>query len=245
MSLPSATARLIRFWPLLLIAAVAATALALGLHRSLSLEGLFQHRLALKAWIGANPVLAMAAFIAIYVVAVAIALPGAAILTLAGGFLFGWLGGALGAVIGATLGAMVLFFAARTALGDVMRQRAGGAIEKIASGFHEDAASYLLFLRLVPIFPFFIVNLAAAALRAPPLTFAWTTVVGIIPATAAFALTGAGLDSVLAHETAAFDRCVAAGGSSCKLAFSLSSLLTPVMVTALVHWGWSRSFRLL
>ncbi|MGL5737015.1 MAG: TVP38/TMEM64 family protein [Beijerinckiaceae bacterium] len=228
---------LLRWWPLAVMLAAAAVAYGLGVHRYVSIEALVSHRAALKASIASHPVLAFAGFAGIYMVAVAFAFPIAALLTIAGGFLFGWFWGALGAMLGATAGAMVLFLAARTALGDMLRRRAGAAMTRIVEGFQDDAASYLLFLRLVPVFPFFIVNLAAAAMRAPVSTFAWTTLLGIAPATTAYALAGAGLDSILAAQTAAFDACVAGGGTGCKITFSPKSLLTPVMLAALAALG--------
>lgn len=225
------------FWPLAMLAGLAAAAVASGLHESLTLESLVRHRAAIKAWIAAHPVLAPAVFMLAYAAAVTLAMPGAAVLTVAGGFLFGWLWGSLFTMVGATLGALALFLAARTALGDRLRARAGGALDRIKAGFHEDAASYLLFLRLAPVFPFFIVNLAAAALNAPLMTFLWTTFIGIIPAVLAFALAGAGLDSAIAQEIAAYDQCVAVQKMNCTLNFSLASLLTPSMAAALGALG--------
>lgn len=233
----TALKRLARFWPLAALAGIAGLVLATGVQETLSLDALVRHRAAIKAWIAAHPMLAPLTFVAVYCVAVGLAMPGAAVLTVAGGFLFGWLWGSALTVIGATLGALALFLAARTALGDYLRARAGGALEKITAGFHEDAASYLLFLRLAPVFPFFIVNLAAAALKAPVTTFVWTTFVGIIPAVLAYTLAGAGLDGVIAQEIAAYDSCVAAARAGCRLNFSLSSLLTPSMLAALLALG--------
>jgi uncharacterized membrane protein YdjX (TVP38/TMEM64 family) len=126
----------------------------------------------------------------------AFSLPGAAAMTLAGGFLFGTLAGGGLAVVGATIGATAVFAAARTALGDRLRLRTGGMLARIEEGFRRDAASYLLFLRLVPAFPFFVVNIAAALLGARPAIFVATTLVGIVPGTLVFASIGAGLGSV-------------------------------------------------
>ena len=106
--------------------------------------------------------LAVLAYIGIYIVAVALSLPGAAFLTVAGGFLFGLVVGASAAVIGATIGATLIFLVARTALGEPLLRRAGPRANQLAKGFRDDAFSYLLFLRLVPAFPFFLVNLVPA-----------------------------------------------------------------------------------
>ena len=186
----------LRFLPLALIAAGMAAIFLPGLHRHLSWEALRDGRFALLDFVAANPVAAPAAYVLAYVCVTAFSLPGAAAMTLAGGFLFGTLAGGALAVIGATLGATAVFAAARTALGDRLRLRTGGMLARIEEGFRRDAASYLLFLRLVPAFPFFVVNIAAALLGARPGVFVATTLVGIVPGTFVFASIGAGLGSV-------------------------------------------------
>jgi uncharacterized membrane protein YdjX (TVP38/TMEM64 family) len=187
---------LLRFLPLALIAAGMAAAIQSGLHRHLGWEALRDARFALLDLVAAHPVAAPAAYVLAYVCVTAFSLPGAAAMTLAGGFLFGTLAGGGLAVVGATIGATAVFAAARTALGDRLRLRAGGMLARIEEGFRRDAASYLLFLRLVPAFPFFVVNIAAALLGARPAIFVATTLVGIVPGTLVFASIGAGLGSV-------------------------------------------------
>jgi uncharacterized membrane protein YdjX (TVP38/TMEM64 family) len=187
---------LLRFLPLALIAAGMAAAFLSGLHRHLGWEALRDARFALLDLVAAHPVAAPAAYVLAYVCVTAFSLPGAAAMTLAGGFLFGTLAGGGLAVVGATIGATAVFAAARTALGDRLRLRAGGMVARIEEGFRRDAASYLLFLRLVPAFPFFVVNIAAALLGARPAIFVATTLVGIVPGTLVFASIGAGLGSV-------------------------------------------------
>ena len=186
----------LRFLPLALIAAGMAAVFLSGLHRHLSWEALRDGRFALLDFVAANPVAAPAAYVLAYVCVTAFSLPGAAAMTLAGGFLFGTLAGGALAVVGATIGATTVFAAARTALGDRLRLRTGGMLARIEEGFRRDAASYLLFLRLVPAFPFFVVNIAAALLGARPAIFVATTLVGIVPGTLVFASIGAGLGSV-------------------------------------------------
>lgn len=187
---------LLRFLPLALIAAGMAAAFLSGLHRHLGWEALRDARFALLDLVTAHPVAAPAAYVLAYVCVTAFSLPGAAAMTLAGGFLFGTLAGGGLAVVGATIGATAVFAAARTALGDRLRLRTGGMLARIEEGFRRDAASYLLFLRLVPAFPFFVVNIAAALLGARPAIFVATTLVGIVPGTLVFASIGAGLGSV-------------------------------------------------
>jgi uncharacterized membrane protein YdjX (TVP38/TMEM64 family) len=191
---------------------------ALGLERYLSIDALRQHRSMLRAWVETSGLLAALVFMAVYITTVAFSLPGATILTIASGFLFGSVWGTALVIISATLGATILFSVAKTTLGDVFRARARAWLPRLEAGFRENALSYLLVLRLVPLFPFFIVNLVPAFLGVPLSTFILGTFIGIIPGTFVYATVGAGLGSV-------FD----AGGT-----FSLRGVLTPQIVTALV-----------
>ena len=186
-----------RWLPLAILVALAGGVYASGLHHELSLSGLQQRRATLQAFVASRPLLAPLAFILAYAAATALSLPGAIFLTLAGGFLFGtWLG-CLWSVIGATAGAVVVFAIARTALGSMLRQRAGPWLERLESGFRRDAFSYLLALRLVPLVPFWLVNLVPALLDVSLGTFALATFLGIIPGALIFAGVGSGLGAVL------------------------------------------------
>jgi uncharacterized membrane protein YdjX (TVP38/TMEM64 family) len=150
------------------------------------------------------------------------------------GFLFGvWIGSAA-SVVGATLGATIIFLVARTAFGEPLLARAGPRVTELACGFRKDAFSYLLFLRLVPAFPFFVVNLvpAFAGVRLGP--FVAATVLGVIPASIVYALAGTGLDSVIAAQQNAHAACLASGTAECPLAFDPRDALTPQVVAALV-----------
>ncbi|AVO47238.1 TVP38/TMEM64 family protein [Phreatobacter cathodiphilus] len=182
--------------------ALAAVAVLVGLRWSgvadyLSLETLRAHRGTLTAWVAANGVLAAAAFVAVYTAAVAFSVPGAVFLTLSGGFLFGAALGTALTVTAATIGATLVFLLARTLFGADALDRLGPQAARLAAGIRRDAASYLLVLRLVPLFPFFLVNLVPAFVGVPLATYVITTFVGVIPATAVFSLAGAGLGSVL------------------------------------------------
>jgi uncharacterized membrane protein YdjX (TVP38/TMEM64 family) len=182
-------------------------------------------------------VLAVLAYIALYITAVAFSVPGAVFLTVAGGFLFGIAVGASAAVIGATVGATLIFLVARTALGEPLLRRAGPRAAKLAQGFRNDAFSYLLFLRLVPAFPFFLVNLvpAFAGVRLGP--FVAATALGVIPAAFVYAFAGTGLDSVIAAQKKSYGDCLAAGRSDCHLTFDARDVLTPQLLGALVALG--------
>jgi uncharacterized membrane protein YdjX (TVP38/TMEM64 family) len=138
------------------------------------------------------------AYIAAYAVLVALSVPGGAVLTIAGGFLFGtWLGG-LCAVVGATLGAVTVFVAARAGLGG-LAQRAGPFFGRLEAGFRADAFSYLLVLRLVPLFPFWLVNLVPALAGVGLSTYVTATFFGVIPATFVYAGLGSGLGKVISE----------------------------------------------
>jgi uncharacterized membrane protein YdjX (TVP38/TMEM64 family) len=226
-----------RYAPLAIVAILAALVPLTGLHRELSVETLFRHSAALDRFVAGHGPMAVAAFVALYVAVVSLSIPGAVYLTMAGGFLFGGVSGALASILGATLGATVLFLIARSAFGDALVRRAGARAGRLAEGFREDAFNYLLFLRLVPVFPFFVVNLVAAVAGVRLLPFVLATAIGIVPATTVFAFVGAGLDSVLAAQEAGHRACLAAGRADCRLDFSLGSVLTPQVVAALVGLG--------
>jgi uncharacterized membrane protein YdjX (TVP38/TMEM64 family) len=226
-----------RLAPVAVVVLVMAVVFAMGWHRVVSLETLVRHRAAIEAFVAARYGLAIATFVAIYVAVVALSIPGAAVLTITGGVLFGWLIGALAAIVGATTGATIVFLIARGACGEAILRRAGPLAVKLAQGFRADAFHYLLFLRLVPVFPFWLVNLAPAVVGVRLGTFVLATAIGIIPGTFAFALVGGGLDSVIAAQEAAFRACLAAGRPDCRLDFSMSALVTPQLLAALAALG--------
>jgi uncharacterized membrane protein YdjX (TVP38/TMEM64 family) len=135
-------------------------------------------------------------YIAAYAILVALSVPGAVMLTIAGGFLFGtWLGG-LCAVVGATLGATAVFVAARAGL-DGLARHAGPVIGRLEAGFRADAFNYLLVLRLVPLFPFWLVNLVPALAGVGLLTYVLATFIGIVPGTFVYASLGNGLGKLV------------------------------------------------
>lgn len=187
-----------RLLPLGVLAAGFALFFLLGLDQYLSFEVLAANRDWLKAQVAAHMVPSVAAFMLVYAVVTALSIPGGAVLTILGGFLFGtWLGGAF-AVIGATLGAVAVFLAARTALADLLRRKAGGAIRRMREGFNENALNYLLVLRLIPIFPFWLVNLVPALVGVPLGVYVLGTVLGIVPGTLVYASLGNGVGEILA-----------------------------------------------
>jgi uncharacterized membrane protein YdjX (TVP38/TMEM64 family) len=238
------TATLRRWVPLVLIVAATAVAIWQGWYRYLTLESLIANEAELKAFVGTNLVSALAIYALIYVVSVALSLPGGLLLTLAGGFLFGWFLGGIVTVFAATIGATLIFLIARSSLGTALAERAGPRINALRDGFQQDGLNYLLFLRLVPVFPFWLVNIAPALLGVPLSTYVIGTLVGIIPGTFAFAFVGAGLDSVVAAQRASFDACIADASdkgldpaTACDLGIDASALVTPGLIAALVALG--------
>ncbi len=183
-----------------LVAGMAGLALAawrMGAPDLLSLDALAEHYRSLRASVQAQPVTAGFVYLGVYAATVAVSLPGAAVLTLAGGLLFGWLAGGVLAVLGATIGAGLVFALAKSTLGDWLRQRYGGRARALQQGFARDAFGYLLTLRLIPLFPFWLVNLAPAFLGVRTSVFLAATAIGIVPGTLMFALAGQGLAGML------------------------------------------------
>jgi uncharacterized membrane protein YdjX (TVP38/TMEM64 family) len=230
-----------RFWPLFLLVGACAFVFAMGWQRHLTLEEFANRRAELAALIAEYPVLSILAFIGLYAVIVALSLPGGAVMTIAGGFLFGWLWGGIASIVAATLGAIVVFLVARSAVGELLAGKAAPWIERLRKGFQEDAFSYLLFLRLVPIFPFWLVNLAPGLLGVSLSTYALATVIGIIPGTFAYSIAGRGLDSLVDAQEAAHQSCLAKlgpnGQESCPFVLDPKALLTPELIAGLVALG--------
>ncbi len=207
-----------RLLPLLALLAGLGLFFAFGLQDQLSCAALRENRAWLGDWVAAHRLLAILGFMALYVAAVALSVPGATVLTIAAGFLFGIFAATAMVVTAATAGATVLFLAARTAFRDLLQPRVGPWLARLQRGFAENELSYLLFLRLVPLFPFFVVNLVPAFLGVRLRSFVIATFFGIIPASFVFASVGAGLGSL-------FD-----AGRDC----SLDNVLTPQIILAFV-----------
>ena len=207
-----------RVVPLALIAGTAAAVFYLAAEGFLSFDVLRENRAVLTSFVMQNMALAACLFMIVYAAATALSLPGGAVLSIAAGFLFGTFYGTLWAVIGSTAGAVGIFLAARSTLAEGLHERTGPWLKKLERGFNENALSYLLVLRLVPLFPFFVVNLVPAFLGMRFRVYVLGTILGIIPGTFVFVSVGTGLGSV-------FDR-----GDH----FSPASAFTPEVVVALV-----------
>lgn len=183
---------------ILLLASVAALAL-LFWQGGISFEAVSAHSAWLRAKVDAAPFLAGIVLFVIYAAVTALSLPVATLVTVVAGYLFGTLVASIWVVLGATLGSVIVFLAARGALHDTLMARAGPWLKRMEKGFQDDALSYLLVLRLLPIFPFWLVNLVPALLGVKLWIYVLGTALGIIPGVVVYAALGNGLGAVLAR----------------------------------------------
>lgn len=198
MSLPDHVLRLLRrLWPACALLVLAAAFFGLGLDRYLTFDALREHRGALLTFTSEHSILSPLVLAAIYVIVVACSLPGATLLTLTCGFLLGPIWGTLHALSSATIGAGLLFLVASSSLGGRLRDRAQGWVGRVQAGFQKDAFRYLLMLRLIPVVPFFALNLVSPVLGVPLRTFVLATFLGSAPGSFVYASFGSGLSSVL------------------------------------------------
>ncbi len=189
-----------RFLPLAILFVGLVCFLLSGLQRYVSFETIRRHHAELTAWVADNRPAAAVTFVIGYVAAVSFSLPAGALLTALGGFLFGvWLGPALSITAGA-IGATTMFLAARLAFYDLFHARAGPALNRLEAGFRRDSFAYLIFLRLVPVFPFWLVNIVAALLGMPLGRFALATLLGSVPGAVIFANLGASFGMLIDQD---------------------------------------------
>jgi uncharacterized membrane protein YdjX (TVP38/TMEM64 family) len=228
---------------LALFAALLAAALVIffvGGRHLVSLQSLAENRMALKQLVAGHLALSILAYVLIYALVVVLMFPAAAAMTLTGGFLFGWAAGTTLTFMAATAGATVSFLLARTTLGEVFARRAGGWLCRLRDGFQKDAFSYLLFLRLVPAFPFWFMNLAPALLGMKLHEFILATALGILPGTLAFSVIGSGLDHVLARQYHLYLECRQAAPvevAPCRFDLNPEAFATPQLIGAFVLMG--------
>ncbi len=204
--------------PLLILVICIVAFFALGLDDYVTFHTLKYHRQSLLELVTSYAVIAPIIYMLTYTTLTAMSIPGGAAMTITGGFLFGSILGTCYVVVAATAGATLLFLIAKSALSEPLRKRAGPWLQKMSTGFQENAMSYLLFLRLIPLFPFFVVNLVPAFLGVKARTYVIGTFFGIMPGTFVYSSVGAGVGSV-------FD----AGEE-----FEPSHVLTPQVIIALV-----------
>ena len=185
-----------RWIPLIVIIILMLIAYFSGITQFLTFENIKENRQLILSYIDQYPLLTLCLFILLYIVMTALSLPGGALLSIIGGFLFGVPLSTIYVVVGATIGATIIFLAARTAIGDLLKRKAGPFLSKMDAGFQKNTASYLLFLRLIPLVPFWLVNIAPAFFNVKTRTYLWTTFVGIIPGAYVFTQAGNGLGAI-------------------------------------------------
>jgi len=231
-----------RLLPLIVILSLIGLVFAMGWHQYLRPRVFGEFYDQLSMFVSDNFLSAILLFAALYIVAVALSIPGASFMTILGGFLFGpFLGSAI-VVPAATIGATILFWVAKSSIGDLLAEKVKPYIEKLDKDFEEDAFNYLLFLRLVPLFPFWLINLAPAFLGVKTRTFVIATFFGIIPGSMAYSFVGGGLTSIVrsAWHDPTFQACVAEeheglrAMGSCRMSLDLSHVITPQVVAAFV-----------
>ena len=181
---------------LLLVLALVAGFFASGLHRQLDLDTLKAGMAGFAAWREASPVLVAALYLAAYVAVTALSLPGAAVMTLAGGALFGLGWGLLIVSFASTIGATLAFLVSRHLLRDSVHARFGARLRAIDEGIARDGAFYLFSLRLVPAFPFFLINLLMGLTPIRTRTFYWVSQLGMLPGTLVYVNAGTELGAV-------------------------------------------------
>lgn len=210
-----------RYLPVLLLLLGLGAFFALGGDRYLDLNYLQAHQAALKMRIAQNFFVSALLYFLLYVLLVMFSVPGAIVMTVAGGYFFGWIAGGMLTVTAASTGAVIVFLAARYAFREVFEKRAGAWLKKLETGFRAHEFSYLMSLRLVPIFPFFVVNVVPAFLGISLRNYALGTIIGIIPGSLVYSLLGSGLDQILARDEP----------------LSLNTLITPELWLAFLGLG--------
>lgn len=181
---------------LIVVAAAVAAFFYFDAGQWLTLEQLKNQQASLEAYRAENPVLVALLYILLYIVVTALSLPGAAIMTLSGGAIFGVFWGTIFANISATIGATLAFLIARFILGNWVQEKFGDRIEPINKGIEQDGGFYLFSLRLVPVFPFFIINVVMGLTKIKTFTFFWVSQVGMLAGAAVYANAGTQLAKI-------------------------------------------------
>jgi len=184
-------------WAILaVLVALIAAFFAFDLDRHLSLDALQRSKAAIDQFRDAQPVATSAAFLGVYIAVAALSLPGAGILTLAGGAIFGLVWGLVLVSFASSIGATLAFLVSRFLLHDLIQKRFGDRLKAINAGVRKDGAFYLFTLRLIPAFPFFIINVLMGLTPIPVRTFYWVSQVGMLPVTTVFVLAGTELAKI-------------------------------------------------
>lgn len=209
-----------KYLPLLTIIVLSLIAWLSGVHHFVNLETFKKHQKEITLFIEHRLILSLIVYAILYTATVALSIPVATFMTILGGLLFGqWIGTTV-VVISATLGACLLFLSAQTASRDILTKKAGGWVKKMQDGFQRNAFSYLLTLRLIPLFPFVAVNLVAALLQTPFQLFFIATLLGIIPGSFVYVSMGVALKEVIQQPD-----------------FKADFILNPKILTTLIGLG--------
>lgn len=227
----------LRILPLVALVLLSLGLLAGGVTHWFSLDRLLDSRAWALGQVAEDRTRAMLAAYLVYVGTVVVSVPVSVVMTLLCGFLFGTVAGALLAVASATTGAVIVFLIGRTAAGEVLLRHTGKRLNRLAGGFRRDAFSYVLFLRLLPIFPFWMTNLGPAVFGVRLRTFALATMLGISPGAFIYASTGARIEALVAAHQSAKQACLAAAGPDCDRALDLRAVVTPELLLTLAGLG--------
>ena len=222
-----------RWIPIIIIFLIMGIGFWQGWHEHISLSSLIRQRTQLAGIVSENLVLAILIYVCIYIGTVTFSFPGASFLTITGGFLFGWHLGGIFTAFAATCGASFIFLAAKTSFGKVLREKAGPQLNRFADGFQKNAFNYLLFLRLVPVFPFWFVNIAPALFNVKLGVYIVATSIGILPGTFVYSYIGAGLESVIVAQERSNPGCSEQG--TCEI--EINALVTPELIVAIAGLG--------
>ena len=214
-----------RLLPLAILGAGLAAFFAFGSQRYLNFEEARALFRALDGWVAENFVIAVLAYIVFYAIAVSISVPGALWFTIGAGFLFDSYVGTGVAVFGATIGATIIFLAARYALADWVRERFGRYVRKLQDGFSRDAFTYVVLLRLIPVLPFFGINIATALLNVPLRAYILGTLIGVIPGAYVYAVVGSKLGQAAEGRIPGFTELLTPDVIAAMAAFALLAVL--------------------
>lgn len=221
-----------RWLPLIVLAAALAVIFGMGWHTA-AIREIGLNIDAIRDFVRENLLLSLLGFMLAYATATVLVPPLGSIMTIGGGLVFGALYAAPATVLGATIGATLLFLIVKTSVGHALADRAGAWVDRLRGGFQDNALSYLLFLRLVPAFPFFVVNVVPGLLGVPLRTYVIGTLFGIIPGTVAYSLLGEGAGSIFEKANAQYQTCIAEkGAEACTYAISFKDLVTTELLLA-------------
>ncbi len=189
--------KFLRYIPLIIIISLFIIAIASEVEQHFKIDQLRMHRISLEAFVEHHKILGLIVYSLVYILVVSLSIPGASFLTIVGGFLFGQFLGTVIVVLSASFGATILFLSVRLAADEWLQARAGVWLKRMQQGFKENAISYSLTLRLIPLFPFVAVNLVSAILKVPLRIFFSTTIIGIIPGSFVYVSLGVALQEVI------------------------------------------------